>query len=99
MVGLVEYQHKTNLQIVIPFNMWCDNIQIFNCFEIGLRIGMPFSLICIHFVLINGLLIKGLFIGYKIYVIGDPNNICKKSYGYLHLIHMLQKITILDWFV
>jgi hypothetical protein len=42
--------------------MWCENIQIFNCFEIGLCIAMPFSLICIHFVLINGLLIKGLFI-------------------------------------
>jgi hypothetical protein len=51
MVALVEYQHKTSLQIVIPFNMWCDNIQIFNCFEIGF-----------HFVLINGLLVKGLFI-------------------------------------
>lgn len=62
MVALVEYQHKTSLQIVIPFNMWCDNIQFFNCFELGLCIGMPFSLICIHFVLINGLLVKGLFI-------------------------------------
>jgi len=62
MVTLVEYQHKTSLQIVIPFNMWCDNIQFFNCFEIGLCIGMPSSLICIHFVLINGLLIKGSFI-------------------------------------
>jgi hypothetical protein len=80
--------------------MWCDNIQFFNCFEIGLCIGMPFSLICIHCVLINGLLIKGLFIVVnKIYVIGDPNNICKKSYGYLNLIHMLKKIAILDWFV
>jgi len=62
MVALVEYQHKTSLQIVVPFNMWCDNIEIFNCFEIGLCISMPFSLICIHFVLINGLLIKGLCI-------------------------------------
>jgi hypothetical protein len=62
MVALVEYQHKTSLQIVIPFNTWCDNIQNFNCFEIGLCIGMPFSPICIHFVLINGLLVKGLFI-------------------------------------
>jgi hypothetical protein len=65
MVALVQYQHKTSLQIAIPFNMWCDNIQIFNCFEIDLCIGMPFSLICIHFVLINGLLIKGLFIVIK----------------------------------
>jgi hypothetical protein len=62
MVALVEYQHKTSLQIVIPFNMWCDNIQFFYCFQIGLCIDMPFSLICIHFVLINGLLVKGLFI-------------------------------------
>jgi hypothetical protein len=97
---LVEYQHKTSLQIVIPFNMWCDNIQIFNRFEIGLCIGMPFSLICIHFVLINGLLIKRIvYCCYKIYVIGYPNNICKKSYDYLHLIYMLIKITVLDWFV
>jgi hypothetical protein len=96
MVALVEYQHKISLQIVIPFNMWCDNIQIFNCFEIGLCIGMPFSLICIHKWFIGKRII---YCCYKMYVIGDPNNICKKLYYYLHLIHMLKKITILDWFV
>ncbi len=79
--------------------MWCDNIQIFNCFEISLCISMPFSFICIHFALINGLLVKGLFIAVIEFVIRYPNNICKKSYCYLHCIHMLKKITILDLFV